>query len=237
MLEAISFGDAGWGDEMLMGAFWTVAVSISSILLGLLIGIIFAGFKLSSIRVLNLIAEFYTTIIRGVPALLVIYLLFFGGGSAVMYVAKIFGYFGYIELQPFVIGTLAVGAISGAYSTEVIRGAVNAIPRSQFETGSALGLSGFRLYQKIIFPQVARLALPGIGNVWQITLKDTALISVTGLVEIMRQSRIASGSTHEPFIFYTIAIILYLIITRVSNIAFDKAEIRYSRGFVKRKIS
>ena len=188
MLEAISFGDAGWGDEMLMGAFWTVAVSISSILLGLVIGIIFAGFKLSSIRVLNLIAEFYTTVIRGVPELLVIYLLFFGGGSAVMYVAKIFGYFGYIELQPFVIGTLAVGAISGAYSTEVIRGAVNAIPRSQFETGSALGLRGFRLYQKIIFPQVARLALPGIGNVWQITLKDTALISVTGLVEIMRQS-------------------------------------------------
>ena len=129
MLEAISFGDAGWGDEMLMGAFWTVAVSISSILLGLVIGIIFAGFKLSSIRVLNLIAEFYTTIIRGVPELLVIYLLFFGGGSAVMYIAKIFGYFGYIELQPFVIGTLAVGAISGAYSTEVIRGAVNAIPR------------------------------------------------------------------------------------------------------------
>ena len=108
MLEAISFGDAGWGDEMLMGAFWTVAVSISSILLGLVIGIIFAGFKLSSIRVLNLIAEFYTTIIRGVPELLVIYLLFFGGGSAVMYVAKIFGYFGYIELQPFVIGTLAL---------------------------------------------------------------------------------------------------------------------------------
>ena len=150
MLEAISFGDAGWGDEMLMGAFWTVAVSISSILLGLVIGIILAGFKLSSIRVLNLTAEFYTTVIRGVPELLVIYLLFFGGGSAVMYVAKIFGYFGYIELQPFVIGTLAVGAISGAYSTEVIRGAVNAIPRSQFETGSALGLKGFRLYQKII---------------------------------------------------------------------------------------
>ena len=98
-------------------------------------------------------------------------------------------------------------------------------------------MKGFRLYQKIIFPQVARLALPWIGNVWQITLKDTALISVTGLVEIMRQSRIASGSTHEPFIFYTISIILYLIITRVSNVAFDKAVIRYSRGFVKRKIS
>ena len=231
MLEAISFGDAGWGDEMLMGAFWTVAVSISSILLGLVIGIIFAGFKLSSIRVLNLIAEFYTTIIRGVPELLVIYLLFFGGGSAVMYVAKIFGYFGYIELQPFVIGTLAVGAISGAYSTEVIRGAVNAIPRSQFETGSALGLKGFRLYQKIIFPQVARLALPGIGNVWQITLKDTALISVTGLVEIMRQSYIAAGSTRDPLFFYSFAAVLYLMLTYLSMKLINRLELTYSRGY------
>lgn len=233
MLELLSFGDAGWGDEMLKGAFWTVAVSISSILLGLIIGIILASFKLSSFRPLKLFAEIYTTIVRGVPELLVIYLLFFGGSSAVMYVAKIFGYYDYIELQPFVIGTLAIGAISGAYSTEVIRGAVNSVPKAQFETGDALGLSRFWIYQKIIFPQVARLALPGIGNVWQITLKDTALISVTGLVEIMRQSRIASGSTHEPFIFYTAAIVLYLIITRLSNIVFDKAEEKYSRGFVR----
>lgn len=233
MFELLSFGDLGWGDEMLKGAFWTIAVSISSIILGLIIGIVLATFKLSKFKSLKLFAEIYTTIIRGVPELLVIYLLFFGGSAAVMYVAKIFGYFGYIELQPFLIGTLAVGAISGAYSTEVIRGAVDSVPKAQFETGKALGLKGFWMYQKIIFPQVTRLALPGIGNVWQITLKDTALISVTGLVEIMRQSRIASGSTHEPFIFYTTAIILYLLITRLSNIFFDKAEKKFSKGFVK----
>ena len=104
----------------------------------------------------------------------------------------------YIELNAFKIGPIAVGAISGAYSTEVIRGAVNSVPKGQFEVGKTLGLSGYSLYGKIIFPQVARIALPGIGNVWQITLKDTALISVTGLVEIMRQSRIADGTTHEP---------------------------------------
>ena len=235
MFEVFAFGSSGWGDEMLMGALMTVLVSASSLILGIVIGIIFAACKLSNIFVLRVIANIYTTIIRGIPELLVIYLLFFGGSGAVMYLAKIFGYNGYIELNAFTIGTIAVGAISGAYSTEVIRGAVNSVQKGQFEAGKTLGLSGYGLYGKIIFPQVARIALPGIGNVWQITLKDTALISVTGLVEIMRQSRIAAGSTHEPFIFYTAAIILYLLITRFSNILFDKAENNYSKGFVSKE--
>jgi len=235
MFEVFAFGSSGWGDEMLMGALMTVLVSASSLILGIVIGIIFAACKLSNIFVLRVIANIYTTIIRGIPELLVIYLLFFGGSGAVMYLAKIFGYNGYIELNAFTIGTIAVGAISGAYSTEVIRGAVNSVQKGQFEAGKTLGLNGYGLYGKIIFPQVARIALPGIGNVWQITLKDTALISVTGLVEIMRQSRIAAGSTHEPFIFYTTAIILYLLITRFSNILFDKAENNYSKGFVSKE--
>ena len=235
MFEVFAFGSSGWGDEMLMGALMTVLVSASSLILGIVIGIIFAACKLSSFFVLRVIANIYTTIIRGIPELLVIYLLFFGGSGAVMYLAKIFGYNGYIELNAFTIGTVAVGAISGAYSTEVIRGAVNSVQKGQFEAGKTLGLNGYGLYGKIIFPQVARIALPGIGNVWQITLKDTALISVTGLVEIMRQSRIAAGSTHEPFIFYTAAIILYLLITRFSNILFDKAENNYSKGFVSKE--
>ena len=235
MFEVFAFGSSGWGDEMLMGALMTVLVSASSLILGIVIGIIFAACKLSNIFVLRVIANIYTTIIRGIPELLVIYLLFFGGSGAVMYLAKIFGYNGYIELNAFTIGTIAVGAISGAYSTEVIRGAVNSVQKGQFEAGKTLGLNGYGLYGKIIFPQVARIALPGIGNVWQITLKDTALISVTGLVEIMRQSRIAAGSTHEPFIFYTAAIILYLLITRFSNILFDKAENNYSKGFFSKE--
>ena len=235
MFEVFAFGSSGWVDEMLMGALMTVLVSASSLILGIVIGIIFAACKLSNIFVLKVIANIYTTIIRGIPELLVIYLLFFGGSGAVMYLAKIFGYNGYIELNAFTIGTIAVGAISGAYSTEVIRGAVNSVQKGQFEAGKTLGLNGYGLYGKIIFPQVARIALPGIGNVWQITLKDTALISVTGLVEIMRQSRIAAGSTHEPFIFYTAAIILYLLITRFSNILFDKAENNYSKGFVSKE--
>ena len=232
MLELLSFGDQGWGDEMLLAGLMTILVSLSSVCLGLLIGVILASFKLSKSRILKLIAEVYTTVVRGVPELLVIYLLFFGGSSAVMYFAKMFGYDGYIELNAFTIGTFAVGAISGAYSTEVIRGAILAVPKGQFEVGETLGMSKFQMNLRIIFPQVARLALPGIGNVWQITLKDTSLISVTALVEIMRQAKVAAASEHEPFVFYTTAIVLYLLITTGSNKFFNRAEKRFSKGFV-----
>ena len=233
MLEIITFGDTGWGDELLLGMIMTIMVSTSSLAFGLVIGTLFASFKLSNSLILRAIAEFYTTVVRGVPELLVIYLLFFGGGSAVMYIAKIFGYMGYIELSPFTIGTIAVGSISGAYSTEVIRGAILAVPKGQFEAAKTLGMKKSIMSLKIIFPQVARLALPGIGNVWQVTLKDTALISVTGLVEIMRQSKIAAGSTHEPFLFYTVAIFLYLFITSISYQFFNRAESKFSKGFVR----
>ena len=236
MMELITFGDTGWGDELLISAVMTILVSTSSLFLGLIIGTIFASFKLSSSYILKFIAETYTTVIRGVPELLVIYLLFFGGSSALMYVASIFGHNGYLELSPFTIGTIAVGAISGAYSTEVIRGAILAVPKGQFEAANTLGMSKYSMFFKIIFPQVARIALPGIGNVWQVTLKDTALISVTGLVEIMRQSRVAAGSTHEPFIFYAVAIVLYLIITSFSSKLFNRAESRFSKGFVREDI-
>jgi|TARA_B110000971_G_C19825982_1_gene415602 octopine/nopaline transport system permease protein len=236
MMELLAFGDTGWGDELLISAVMTILVSTSSLFLGLIIGTIFASFKLSSSYILKFIAETYTTVIRGVPELLVIYLLFFGGSSALMYVASIFGHNGYLELSPFTIGTIAVGAISGAYSTEVIRGAILAVPKGQFEAANTLGMSKYSMFFKIIFPQVARIALPGIGNVWQVTLKDTALISVTGLVEIMRQSRVAAGSTHEPFIFYAVAIVLYLIITSFSSKLFNRAESRFSKGFVREDI-
>ena len=233
MMELITFGDTGWGDELLLSMVMTILVSTSSLAFGLVIGTIFASFKLSNSYILKIIAEFYTTVIRGVPELLVIYLLFFGGSGAVMYVAKIFGHLGYIELSPFTIGTIAVGAISGAYSTEVIRGAILAVPKGQFEAARTLGMKKYAMSFNVIFPQVARLALPGIGNVWQVTLKDTALISVTGLVEIMRQSKIAAGSTHEPFLFYTVAIILYLFITSIAYQFFNRAENKFSKGFVR----
>jgi octopine/nopaline transport system permease protein len=229
-MELLSFGDAGWGDEMLRAALMTLAVSIASMAVGLVFGTLGAAAKLSVISPLRWLAEGYTTIARGVPELLIIYLLFFGGSGAVMFVARLFGYDGYIELNPFTIGTVAIGAISGAYSTEVIRGAVLAVPPGQIEAAKAIGMARGLMFRRILFPQVARYALPGLGNVWQITLKDTALISVTALVELMRQAHIAAGSTRQPFTFYLVAALLYLVLTTFSNYGFHRAEGWASRG-------
>jgi len=230
-MEFLYFGNTGWGDELFFATLMTIAVAVTAIFIGFFLAAIFTTFKLSKSKILNFIGNFYTTVFRGVPELLVIYLLFFGGSGAVMYVAKIFGYDGYIEVNAFLTGAISIGIISGAYSTEVFRGAIQSINEGQFEASKVLGLRKKIYYYKIIIPQMLRLALPNISNVWQITLKDTSLISVTGLVEIMRQSYIAAGSTRDPLFFYSFAAVLYLLLTFLSLKLFNKLEKNYSRGF------
>ena len=230
-MELLAFGDTGWGDELFRATLMTIAVSITAMIIGFLFALIFTPLKLSKNKFLNFIANSYTTIIRGVPELLVIYLFFFGGTGAVMFVASIFGYNEYIEINAFITGAFAIGIISGAYSTEVFRGAIQSIDKGQFEAANVLGFNKFGEFFKIILPQTLRLAIPNLSNVWQITLKDTSLISVTGLVEIMRQSYIAAGSTRDPLFFYSFAAVLYLLLTFVSMKLINRLEVKYSRGY------
>ena len=230
-MELLAFGKTGWGDELFYATLMTIAVSVTAMLIGFIFALIFTPLKLSKNKLLNIISNSYTTVIRGVPELLVIYLFFFGGTGAVMFVASIFGYNDYIEINAFITGAFAIGIISGAYSTEVFRGAVQSIDKGQFEAAQVLGLSKFAQFFKIILPQVLRLAIPNLSNVWQITLKDTSLISVTGLVEIMRQSYIAAGSTRDPLFFYSFAAVLYLLLTYLSMKLINRLEARYSRGY------
>ena len=230
-MELLAFGDTGWGDELFRATLMTIAVSITAMFIGFSFAAIFTPLKLSKNKFYNFIANSYTTVIRGVPELLVIYLFFFGGTGAVMYVASIFGYNEYIEINAFTTGAFAIGIISGAYSTEVFRGAIQSIDKGQFEAAKVLGFSKFVQFFKIILPQVLRLSIPNLSNVWQITLKDTSLISVTGLVEIMRQSYIAAGSTRDPLFFYSFAAVLYLLLTFLSMKLINKLEVKYSRGY------
>ena len=144
---------------------------------------------------------------------------------------SIFGYNEYIEINAFLTGSFAIGIISGAYPTEVFRGAIQSIDKGQFEASQVLGLKKFVYFFNVIMPQMLRLAIPNLSNVWQITLKDTSLISVTGLVEIMRQSYIAAGSTRDPLFFYSFAAVLYLLLTYVSMKLINKLEVKYSRGY------
>ena len=230
-MELLAFGDTGWGDELFYATLMTIAVAITAMVIGFFFALIFTPLKLSKNKFLNLIANTYTTIIRGVPELLVIYLFFFGGSAAVMFVASIFGYGEYIEINAFITGAFSIGIISGAYSTEVFRGAIQSIDKGQFEAANVLGLGKFGKFFKVILPQTLRLALPNLSNVWQITLKDTSLISVTGLVEIMRQSYVAAGSTRDPLFFYSFAAVLYLLLTFLSMKLINKLEAKYSRGY------
>jgi octopine/nopaline transport system permease protein len=230
-MELLSFGDTGWGDELFYATLMTIAVAITALIIGFFFALIFTPLKLSKNKFFNLIGNSYTTVIRGVPELLVIYLFFFGGSAGIMFVASIFGYGEYIEINAFMTGAFSIGIISGAYSTEVFRGAIQSIDKGQFEAANVLGLSKFDKFFKIIFPQTLRLAIPNLSNVWQITLKDTSLISVTGLVEIMRQSYIAAGSTRDPLFFYSCAAVLYLLLTFLSMKLINRLEVKYSRGY------
>ena len=230
-MELLAFGDTGWGDELFRATLMTIAVSITAMVIGFSFAAIFTPLKLSKYKSLNLVANIYTTVIRGVPELLVIYLFFFGGSGAIMFVASMFGYNEYIEINACLTGSFAIAIISGAYSTEVFRGAIQSIDKGQFEAAKVLGFSKYKQFYKIILPQMLRLAIPNLSNVWQITLKDTSLISVTGLVEIMRQSYVAAGSTRDPLFFYSFAAVLYLLLTFVSMKLINRLEVKYSRGY------
>ena len=230
--DKLIFGDLGWGDEFLFAALMTLLVSISSMGLGIFIAIFTTWAKLSYSKFLIFIANFYTTVIRGIPELLVIYLIFFGGSALVMKLAKTFGYNGYIELNSLTISIFVLGFISATYSSEVLRAAYLSVDKGQIEAAKTLGLSKIQIFLKILSPQILRYAIPGLGNVWQVTLKDTSLISVTGLVEIMRQTRISSNVEHSPLTFCITAALLYLFLTTFSSKFFNYLEVRPNRGFV-----
>lgn len=201
-LELLGFGSTGWGALLIAAALMTLAVTATALAIGAVLGAIVAAAKLSGNLVLVTLGNVYTTVFRGVPELLIIYLIYFGGSSAVTSIGQAMGYEGFLGLPSFVAGALAVGIISGAYQAEVFRGSFLAISKGELEAASAIGMHrGMRL-RRIIMPQVFRLAIPGLGNVWQLSLKDSALISVTGLAELMRTSQVAAGSTRQYFLFF-----------------------------------
>lgn len=229
LLSLLGFGERGWGASLLAAMGTTLLVTLAALLIGALFGALVACAKLSPRRSLRLLGESYSILFRGVPELLIIYLFFFGGASLVTAVGYWFGGEGYIDLPPFWVGALTVGLISGSYQAEVYRGAFLAIAPGEIEAGQAIGMSRPLLLRRIIVPLVWRFALPGLGNVWQMSLKDSALVSVIGLVELMRASKVAAGSTRQYFTFYIIAGIGYLLLTGLSSRLFHVAEARVQR--------
>jgi octopine/nopaline transport system permease protein len=228
--ELMSFGPNGWGWAMVRAAGMTLLVAALGFLVGALVGSLVAWAKLSRSLLARSFADGYTTVLRGIPDLLVIYLFYFGGSAALGSVAGLFGHSGFIGVPALITGALAIGVVSGAYQAEVFRGAYSALSRGELEAARSVGMRPSLMFRRIVAPQVLRYAIPGLGNVWQLVLKESALISVTGLVELLRQSAIGAGSTRQPFSFYITAAALYLLITSASTWAFQKAEDHSMRG-------
>ena len=226
--------EQGWAVAILKGSGVTILVGLLGMLVGLLFAIPFAFARWRGPFVLSQLVYAFTTLIRSVPGLLVIYLLFFGSVETVDAIADVFGYKQAArDSYGFIMGVISIAIISCAYSTEVMRGALRAIPVGLIEAGVSLSLPSLALYGRIIGPLMLRYALAGLNNVWQSTIKDTSLISVVGLEELMRLSAIAAGTTRSPLFFYVIAGAVFLAITGVSQYAFSNIEIRLNRGFQK----
>jgi octopine/nopaline transport system permease protein len=231
LFETLGFGANGWGGLLLAAALTTIAVTSAALAIGAVLGALVAWAKLSKGLLARVVGDAYTTIFRGVPELLVIYLFYFGASTVVSDLAGLIGIPGFFSIPPFLSGALGVGVISGAYQAEVYRGAFLAVAPGEIEAARAVGMGRLLRFRRIIAPQVLRFALPGLGNVWQLSLKDSALVSVTGLAEVMRMSSVAAGSTHQYFLFYLAGAALYLVMTAGSNRIFSVAEARVAKSF------
>ena len=231
IVRYLSWGNEGWLDDFFYALCITISLSICAFIFGLFVGLLAAVKRLKGNFIEKKLSYFYTIIFRGVPEILFIYLMFFGGSRFLMFFTGLFGYDSYIEVPPFVIGIVAIGCISGSYSSEVFRGSILAIKKGQTESALSLGMKENYLFKRIILPQAIRNAIPSLGNIWQLTLKDTALISVAGLTEIMSIAKAATTYERSPFFFLSFAAILFLLLTVFSTALQRKVERYYNKGF------
>lgn len=222
----------GYSQLILDGAAMTLELAVSSLVLALVIGLIGAGAKLSANRLLSGGFSCYTTLIRGVPDLVLMLLIFYGLQITLNSVTEALG-FRQIDIDPLTAGIITLGFIYGAYFTETFRGAYLAVSRGQIEAAVAFGFTPMKVFRRIMFPSMMRFALPGIGNNWQVILKATALVALLGLNDVIKATQLAGKGAREPFYFALVAGGMYLIFTTVSNGVLWWLEKRYSAGVRK----
>ncbi|WP_417661894.1 ABC transporter permease [Pseudomonas sp.] len=226
----MNFDLYGFGPALAAGTLMTIKLALSALVLGLVLGLLGALAKTSPYKPVQWLGATYSTIVRGIPELLWVLLIYFGTVSMMRTLADFLGIES-LELSPFAAGVIALGICFGAYATEVFRGAILAIPKGHREAGQALGMSKPRIFWRLILPQMWRIALPGLGNLFMILMKDTALVSVIGLNEIMRRSQIAVTASKEPFTFFLVAAFIYLGLTVIAMTGMYFLEKRAGRGF------
>lgn len=207
---------------MFTAALMTLGLAVCSLILGLFLGLIFA--VLEANRFVGKPMAVFVALLRGLPEILVVLLVYFGSTELVEILTG-----EYIEFGAFGCGVFALSLIFAAYASQTLRGAIQAIPKGQWESGAALGLSKSYTFIHIVMPQVWRHALPGLSNQWLVLLKDTALVSLIGVDDLMRQADLINTNTHQPFTWYGIAALIYLAVTLISQVGIKKLELRFTR--------
>lgn len=219
----------GWGGNLLRGLLATIQIALGAYALGLVLGLCGALGKIYGGPVLRFFLEIYTTLIRAVPELVLILLLFYAGNDLLNIMLESMG-FERVDIDGLWAGIYVIGLVQGAYSTEVLRGAFQAVPIGQMEAARAFGMSWWQMQKRVAIPAMVPFALPGLANLWLITTKDTALLAVVGFSELTLETKQAAGGTRAYFLFYSAAAVLYLCLTLVSNFVFRRIERRYRRG-------
>ena len=222
----------GYWPAILGGLVLTLQVSALSLAIACVFGLIGATAKLSNSRAAQVAADIYTTLIRGMPELVLMLLIFYGGQIAINRLAESQGW-GYVDIPPFAAGVITIGFIFGAYLTETFRGAILAVPKGQAEAGIAFAMSPAQVMRRIVLPQMVRHAIPGFANNWLIMIKASALVSIIGLDDMIHRAGLAAATTRAPFTFYMAVGLIYLTLTSVSIFLLSRLEARYSLGVKK----
>ncbi|WP_181708135.1 ABC transporter permease [Chthonobacter rhizosphaerae] len=228
--QLLGFGEGGWGLVLLAGAAVTLQIALAAYALGLLIGLLLAWAKLRGPWWARGAAEGYTTVVQGLPDILVILLIYYGGTSAVRDLVQMVSPGATVEINAFAAGVVALGVVSGAYQTDVFRAAFQGIPRGQAEAARSLGMRQAPIFATVLAPQALRLALPPLGNVWLVTLKDSALVSVVGIRDLLGVAGSGASFSRQPFTFYMAVAVVYLVLSIVSGWLISRLEARVARS-------
>lgn len=231
LFSLLSFGEGGWGNQLLAGTWMTVRLALATVPFGLVLGFFVALAKVSDRRWLRFIGEVYSTVFRGLPELLTLFIIYYGGQMLLQKVVGLLLPEVRVEVNSFVAGMFALGMVFAAYASEAFVGAIRAIGKGQFEAGDALGMRRSLTWFVVVLPQLIRLTLPALGNLWLVLLKDTSLVSVIALNDLLRTTSIIVGATKEPFFFYAVALLIYLVLSIISTIGLGKLEQRFGRGY------
>ena len=229
-MELLNFDDTGYGDDLLAGVFITIRLALLSFLLALILGVVLGFVALAKNRLLQAFWRTYASVFMGVPSILIVFFLYFNAPSLLKSAFNL-----RVDVTPFVAGVSALAIVYAAYVCEAVRGAVLNIPRGQWDAAHALGLRNLSMWGLVILPQIWRIALPGVTNVWMTTLKDTALVSLVGLTDLVRMAAIAAAATQEPFLFYVVAGLVFVVFSGLTMAGSVRLERWAFRGQQKTK--